>query len=254
MTTVTIDRWWANTLLFGVLIVGWTGLSIAVELAFWRDLTREPPLAAWITLLFGGAFLVSVIAFLIAYAAGRLASVARFGDDLQFSTLLDERHFAWSEVGRIVFKEMSMPLPSKFTVKFVATDGKRFDVYASARQAKELFALVEKKTLAADWPGQPLSAGTVWAILGLGLIAVATGLRLDMTLWQEWQNAPRAPGLGKASVLAMGIPLLGVVSIGFAAFHLLRRPIVVRPGVFRIKGAEAMTARALINQLFGRFD
>jgi predicted dehydrogenase len=42
--------------------------------------------------------------------------------------------------------------------------------------------------------------------------------------------------------LSIGIPLLGLVSIGFAGYHLWCRPIVLRPGVYRIKEAEAMTA------------
>ncbi len=116
-------------------------------------------------------------------------------------------------------------------------------------------ALVHEQTLAKDWPGLPLSPGTCWALVGLGTIAVLVGMGFAVGLWLELQNAQvLPPGFAKGLLLAVGIPLIGLAGIVLGGFHLLRRPIVLRPGIHEVKAGDATNTREFIGGLFGRFD
>jgi hypothetical protein len=254
MKRIVIDRRWSNSLLLSALIVGWTIVAAAVEFAFWSDLQRAPSISGWCVLLIGGGFFAGVLFHLLNYSLLRLALRAEFGDRIWISTMLSEREIPWSDVGRIVFRQNGTPLPARFTVKIVQTNGARIEIFANAQEGDALVALVGEKTLAAGWPGLPLWRTTVWAILGLGIVAVLTGLAIDVMLWRERLQMPAGAPVVKAVAFGIAIPLLGVASVAFALYHLIRRPIIIRPGVIRIKDAEALTARAIFRQLFGQFD
>jgi hypothetical protein len=255
MSTVVIDRRRSNALLFGSVTIAWIAVAAVVEAALGHDLNRQPSWQGWLTLLVAGAFFVGVLAWLIGYPAIRLACRAEFGADVSFSTWLVERRLAWNEIGRVVFKAEGTPVVNKFTLKFAAVDGTCFDVYTNKTQADALRELIREQPLAAGWPGLPLGLSTCWALVGLGTIAVLVGVGFAVGMWLELQNAGVPPaGIAKGLLLAFGIPAAGLAGIGLGGFHLVRRPIVLRPGVIEVKAGDATNTREFIGGLFGRFD
>lgn len=254
---LVIDRRFSSHLIFGTLLVAWVVVSTFVLTVYWHDRTGNASPFAWITLVLAGGFLAGVLGYLAGTYGRRLVFRAEFGDDFRSRTLFGEHCVAWSSVGRFVLKELATPFPAHCLLKVVLTDGRRLEVWASRQQGAAAFDHVRHANLACAWPGLPLGRGTAGALLGLGTIALAFGGWLGYFLVQQL-NAP-GPAPDFAALLhlipaVVAVPLLGVAGTAFGGYHLVRAPLVIQGGLFRIKEGERGGTAESVRNLFGTYE
>ena len=254
---VVIDRRLSGHLICGTLLVAWTVLGAAVMAIFWRELNGKPSPAAWAGLVLAGGFFAGVLFYLAGYYGRRLVLRVEFGEALRYRTLFAEGCVSWGEVGRFVLKELATPVPTHCTLKLVLTCGRRLEVWANREQAEAAFELARQAGLARGWPGLPLWRGTAWALLGLGTIALAFGAWLGWFLAGQLAApgpAPDPEALAHLIGAAIVVPLLGLAGIGLGAYHLVRAPLVIRGGLFRIKEGEKAGTAGMVQSPFGSYD
>jgi hypothetical protein len=243
--SVVISRRSLDTALLAPFFVLTLAVSGVVIFLFAKDLRENPSVLQVLVLGLGAPVLLGGTLYVAVYWS-RVASNAEFGDAIRLRTMFRRCRYSWTQLGRLELREQSPPVPSRFVVKLLFTDGSRFDVFANRQQAEALFEMAERALWARDWPGAPLPTGTGWAFVGLGVVAVALGVWIicdpvaDVVrnvAANNWAGIEEnVVGLVLGAVV---VPLTGLAGIGVGAYHLIRRPIVIRPGLFWLRPGEA---------------
>lgn len=250
---LTIDRYWQNALLMVALVTLWLAVAGGSIWLLAQDTLKNPVPLEWLKLGVCAAILLGILAFLLYYFGCRVVFRAEIGEEIALRTLFGERRVRWQEVGRLNVKTLAGSMVAKVAVHWILTDGRRYVLWANESQADEVYRLAAAKPLARDWPGLPMDGGVMFAVLLLGIVALGFGLFVDVALLTalmrpQPNNAMGVGGIktfGLAVAAAIGLPLLGSASTLFAAYHLWRRPIMVRPGLVRTSEADAPSLRGL---------
>src|SRR5262249_54032386 len=151
------------------------------------------------------------------------------GDDLRLITLLKTRQATWGEVGRFVLIDLNKPLRGVVRLSIILVDGTRRAILCSRSAGERAFELARTKRLAHDWPGLTLGRGLVLCLFTLGSFVTFVGLWLAFGVFLS-------QGVSGQTLLAfvlfgVAAPILGLVALGYAVYHAIRRPKVVLPGL-----------------------
>lgn len=252
-----IDRYWKNALLMLALLAMWLVVTTGVIWALAHDTLRNPVPLEWLKLGVCSAVMLGTLLFLFYYFTCRVVFRAELGEDIHLRMLLGERHIHWQQVGRLNIKRLASPIPAANAVHWILIDGRRYVLWANIRQGDDIHALASSQPLPRDWPGLPMDGAVMSVVLLLGIVVLGCGAVLDVALINALlhpQPNNAILGLktfGAAVAASILVPLLGLASIGFATFHLWRRPIMVRPGLVRTSEAQPQSPWESLRGLFG---
>jgi hypothetical protein len=256
-----INRQLQTVLLTIALLALWLLASGGVIWAFAHDVAKQPSQLAWLALACGAAIMLGLSAGFAHYFTCRVVAEAALGDDVQLATLLARRRYRWEELVRINIQERTTPVPTKFAVKLACHDGRRYVLWANAEQANAIEQLARSQPRPpADWPGLALDRLFLCAALLLGAVVLTGGIVFDGVLLFAAASGNLQREFGDATttllaiLAAIVVPLLGLASCGFAAYHLLVRPIMVHPGIVRTSEAAPASLRDQISGWFGSPD
>ena len=242
---VVISRRALDAALMAMLLISCLTVSTVVVFMFAKELIRERSLFNALFFGLGTPLLLGGNLYVVVYWS-RVASQAEFGDTIELRTLFSRRRYRWTKLGRLVLMEQSWSIPSRYIVKMIFTDGSRCIVFANRQQGKALFRLARQQPWAREWAGAPLSTGVALTFIGLGIVAmflelliicdpVADVVRNGIANNRAGINSENIGGL---ILVAFVVPLAGLAGIGAGGYHLIRRPIVIRPGIVRRREGE----------------
>jgi|GEM_PF-5767962 len=245
---IIISRRALDTALMGTLFALVFATSAGVIFLFAKDLTRDPSVFAALVLGLGTPLLLGATLYVAVYWS-RVASNAEFGNGIELRTPFRRRRYSWTELARLELHEQAFVIPSRFVCKMMFTDGRRFEVFADRGQGESLIRMAQSAPWARDWPGAPLAAGTAGTFIGLGIVAIALGVLIicdpvaDVAQNGTLNNRSGITGddVGGVALVAVVVPLAGLAGIGVGGYHLIRRPIVVGPGLYRWRAGEPLT-------------
>lgn len=155
---LSLAIFWSMTALF--IWFWWPRLS-SMELA---------ALSGWAVILAGTSV------WWMDYYFSRLVFWAELDDHFRCRTWSSEHTVPWNEVGRLILREDTNPLPGLKILSVMLTDGKRLSIWTRSAQADAALEIVRTKPWASDWPGAPLGFGVALVVMSLGLIALSMGL------------------------------------------------------------------------------
>jgi hypothetical protein len=242
---IAISRHGLDAFLMGTLLLCCVAVSTVVIVIFTKDLLAARSFVSLMFLGLGAPLLIAADLYVAVFWL-RIASRAEFGGDIELRTLLGRRRYTWRKLGRLVMVEQNWPIPSRFIIRMVFTDGRRYTTFADRNQGEALFALAERQPWAKGWCGAPLSSGMALSFIGLGVMAVFLGLLIICDpLAEAVRNGPGGNevedfvGLLLAAAI---VPLAGLAGIAAGAHHLIRQPIVIRPGIVRLREGDPATS------------
>jgi hypothetical protein len=243
---VVISRRVADTLTMATLLAGCLAAGTAVVAIFATDFAADPSVISALFLGLGVPLLLGANLFVAAYWT-RVASRATFGEGISVQTLTRRRRYAWSDLGRMVVREQGLPVPSRCVVKLVFTDGRRYVVFANRRQGASLYRLADRQPWSRGWAGAPLPRAEALTLVGLGVVAILLGVLIvcdpvvDIVRNGLGRNRSgiQSDDLGNLAVAAVVVPLAGVAGVVAGAYHLVRRPVVIRPGVDYLREGQS---------------
>ncbi len=245
---IIISRRALDAALMGTLFALVLATSAGVVFLFTKDLVRNPSIVAALVLGLGAPVLLGGTLYVAVYWS-RVASDAEFGTDIELRTPFRRCRYSWTELARLELHEQGLSIPSRFVVKMMFTDGRHFAVFADRGQGESLIRMAQAAPWARNWPGAPLAAGTAWAFIGLGIVAIALGIWIICDPVTDVvrngttnnQSGIRGEDVGGLVLVTAVVPLAGLAGIGVGGYHLVRRPIVTEPGLFRWRAGEPLT-------------
>ena len=245
---IIISRRALDTALMGALFAAVLATSAGVIFLFTKDLLREPSVFAGLVLGLGTPLLLGATLYVVVYWS-RVASNAEFGSGIELRTPFRRRRYEWAELARLELHEQGWPIPSRFVCKMMFTDGSRFVVFADRGQGESLIRMAQEAPWARDWPGAPLATSMAWTFIGLGIVAIALGVLIicdpvaDVVRNGPQNNRSGITGddVGGLALVAVVVPLAGFAGIGVGGYHLIRRPLVTGPGLYRWRAGEPLT-------------
>jgi hypothetical protein len=236
--TIVISRLVVDSLAMATLLAACLATAATVIVIFAKDFTAAPSVISALFLGLGIPVLLGANLYVAVYWS-RVASRAEVGDDLSLRTLGGRHRYRWEELGRMVVFEQGLPVPGRCVVKMVFTDGRRYVVFADREQGEAMYRRARQQPTAQGWDGAPLPRAMALTLIGLGVVALALGvLIICVPVADVARNGVGANGAEteqvnpvELAIAAVVVPLAGLAGVAVGAYHIVRRPVVIRPGV-----------------------
>ena len=242
---VVISRLATDSLAMATLLGVCLATGTAVVVFFARDFAAGPSVVSALFLGLGVPLVLGANLYVAVYWS-QVASRGEIGDGLALRTLWGRHRYSWEELGRLVVHEQGLPVPSRCVVKMVFTDGRRCVVFADRQQGQALYRLAREHPTGKDWVGAPLPRTMALAFIGLGIVAMALGALIMCDPVADVaknglggnRSGIRPDNLGELAIAAVVVPLAGLAGVAVGAYHLVRRPVVIRPGVGYLRDGD----------------